>query len=241
MGHMMPLPPWTKHMKVRITSPADGIVVKANSVELGVSVSGYTDSCDFAGKPVVQGEGHYHVLIDKELVNMFCTSRAVVSMQNMDPGKHTISVVPALDDHAEVLKNERSITIDYEPTNPLPPINDESSAATPSIEILSPHDGQTLVGRFDVTVRITNYRTSCNLMGKPDVVGWGHWHVNLDSMIGPMEGMGTMLGMSCTRVFHGTTAGLKAGQTHTIIALLTDNTHVPIQPPVFDSITVHIG
>jgi len=241
MGHMMPLPGWTKHMKVRITSPADHIAVKTNSVTLGVTASGFTDSCDFAGKPVVRGEGHYHVLIDKSLVNMFCTPKATVSMQNVTPGTHTLSVVPALDDHAEVMENERSITIDYEPTTPLPAINSVTSSAAPSIQILSPTDGQTLSGPFDVRVRIMNFHTSCNLMGKPDVQGWGHWHVNLDTMTGPMEGMGTMLGMSCTRIFHGTTTGLKVGQTHTIIALLTDNGHAPIQPPAFDSVTVHIG
>jgi hypothetical protein len=53
--------------------------------------------------------------------------------------------------------------------------------------------------------------------------------------------MGSMLGMSCTSVFRATTQGLKAGETHTIIALLTDDGHAPLQPPVTSEVTVHIG
>src|SRR5205823_9662200 len=118
-GPMM-LPPYAKRMKVSITSPSSGTTVTANSVTVGVSVSGYTDSCAMAGKPAMAGFGHYHVLIDKSLVNMFCTPKATVSMQNVTPGPHTLTVVPALDDHAEVMENAQSITIDYKPTNPLP-------------------------------------------------------------------------------------------------------------------------
>jgi hypothetical protein len=41
-----------------------------------------------------------------------------------------------------------------------------------------------------------------------------------------MMGMGTMLGMSCSRSFHVSLAGIKPGQ-HTFIATLEDNTHAP--------------
>ncbi len=238
---MMPLPPWADAMKASITSPADGTKVIANAVTLQVSTSGYQDTCTLAGKPVTQGTGHYHVLIDGALVNMFCTPTAAVSMQNVTPGMHKLSVVPALDDHAEVMMNETSINIDYEPTHPLPAITDATIAGAPSIQILSPTNGQTISGSFNVVVRITNFNPTCALMGKTDVSGYGHWHTNLDSMTGPMMGMGTMLGMSCTNVFHATTQGLKAGETHTIIALLTDDGHAPLQPPITSEVTVHIG
>jgi hypothetical protein len=238
---MMALPAWTDAMKSSISSPPDGTKVTANAVTLHVTTSGYQDSCAMAGKPVIQGTGHYHVLIDGSLVNMFCTRTATVSMQNVTPGVHKLSVVPALDDHAEVTMNETSISIDYEPTNPLPVITDATIAGKPSIQILSPRNGATVSGSFDVRVRITNFNPTCALMGKPDVSGYGHWHTNLDSMTGPMMGMGTMLGMSCTSVFHATTHGLKAGETHTIIALLTDDGHAPLMPPVDSEVTVHIG
>jgi hypothetical protein len=56
-----------------------------------------------------------------------------------------------------------------------------------------------------------------------------------------MMGMGTMLGMSCSTVFQATTQGLKSGQTHTLIALLVDNGHAPLNPPIASEVTVMIG
>jgi hypothetical protein len=238
---MMQLPPYAKEMKIAITSPASGTKVTANSVTVQVAVSGYTSTCDLAGKENQQGTGHYHILLDKALVNMFCTPAATISLQNMTPGMHTLTAVPALNDHAEVEENATSITIDYQPSHALPTITNATFAAAPSITILSPKNGATVSGTFDVVVQIKNFNASCNLLGKPDVAGYGHWHVNLDTMTGPMMGMGTMLGMACTNVFQASTKGLKAGETHTIIALLTDDGHAPLHPAVASQVTVKIG
>ncbi len=238
----MAMPTGAKNMKVTITAPADNTTVTANQLTLKVATSGYTDTCDLAGKPTVNATtGHYHVLLDKALVNMYCTPTATVSMQNLKPGRHTLTVVPALNDHAEVEPNARSITIDYAPIHPLPVLTDKTFAGAPSIKILSPQPGATVSGPFDVTVQLSNFNASCALMGKPDLAGYGHWHLNLDSSSGPMMGMGSMLGMSCQRVFHATTAGLKPGQTHTLIALLVDNGHAPLHPPVESKLEVTIG
>jgi hypothetical protein len=238
----MELPPGAEHMKAAITAPADGTTVTANQLTLKVATSGYTDTCDLAGKPVLNTtSGHYHVLLDKALVNMYCTPTATVSMQNLTPGRHTLTVVPALNDHAEVEPNARSITINYQPTHPLAALTDKTFPGKPSISILSPKPGGTVSGPFDVVVRLANFDASCALFGKPDLGGYGHWHLNLDASTGPMMGMGSMLGMSCQRTFHATTAGLKPGQTHTLIALLVDNGHAPLHPPVESKVEVTIG
>jgi hypothetical protein len=239
----MAMPPGVQNMKVAITSPpADGTKVTANQVTLTVATSGYTDTCDLAGKPAVNATtGHYHVLLDKSLVNMFCTPTAAVSMQNVKPGKHTLTVVPALNDHAEVEENAKSVTINYQPTHPLPVLTDKPAAGTPSIKILEPKAGDTVSGPFDVTVQISNFNPNCDLMGKPGVAGYGHWHLNLDTSTGPMMGMGSMVAMSCQHVMHATTQGLNPGQTHTLIALLVDNGHAPLSPPVEDKVEVKIG
>lgn len=238
----MELPPGADNMKVAITAPASGVKVTANQLTLKVATSGYTDTCDLAGKPVLNAtSGHYHVLLDKTLVNMYCTPTATVSMQNLKPGKHTLTVVPALNDHAEVEHNARSITINYQPTHPLAALTDRTFAGPPSITILSPKPGTTVSGPFDVTVQLSNFDASCALYGRPDVAGYGHWHLNIDSSTGPMMGMGTMLGMSCQRVFHATTAGLKPGETHTLIALLVDDGHAPLHPAVESKVEVKIG
>ncbi len=238
---MMHLPAYAQNMKVLITSPASGTKVTANSVTLTVQASGYTPTCALAGKADQAGSGHYHILLDKALVNMYCTPTAIISMQNVVPGMHTLTAVPTLNDHTEIEEHGNSITIDYEPTHPLPTITGATFAAAPTITILSPKNGATVSGTFEVVVKVTNYNLSCNLMGKPDVTRYGHWHLNLDSMSGPMMGMGTMLGMDCTTTFQATAQGLKTGQTHTLIALLTDNGHAPLHPMAASEVTVMIG
>ncbi len=234
----MEMQPGAENMRVELVSPEEGLVLTGNTLKVEVETSGFTDSCDTAGKPDAEGQGHYHLLLDGALINMFCTPKASVSMQNVAPGEHMLEAVPTQNDHAEIHDNAVEMAFTYDPSNPLPEIT-ESVTGTPSIEILEPQDGATLSGDFDVTVQITNYEDSCSLLGKPDVPGHGHWHVNIDSMTGPMMGMGTMLGMACTNTFHASTIGLDPGSTHTLFALLTDNGHAPID--VFDQIEFTVG
>src|SRR5262252_5785633 len=128
-GGMLPM--GAEHMHVTITSPMTGMKVTGNSVTLQVRVSGYTDTCDLAGKHVMGMEatttGHYHVLLDGALINMYCTPTAVVSLQNVKPGMHTLTVVPSLDDHAQVDHNARSIMFDYAPASALPVVTSAMS------------------------------------------------------------------------------------------------------------------
>jgi hypothetical protein len=56
-----------------------------------------------------------------------------------------------------------------------------------------------------------------------------------------MMGMGGMMGMSCTNTIRASTAGLTPGPTHTLIALLVDNEHVPLMPMIAARVTVRIG
>lgn len=236
----MPMQPGAEKMKVAISSPANGTKVTANEVTLDIAATGFDLTCDLAGKPVQEGKGHYHVEIDKSLVDMYCTPQAKVSLQNVKPGQHTLTVIPAQDDHAEVHENAASVTIDYEPASPLAEIKDASVTAGPSIKIISPKAGDTVSGNFDIVVEVQNFNLSCDLFGKPAVAGYGHWHLNLDSTSGPMMGMGTMAGMSCQTVFHASTAGLTPGSTHTLIPLLTDNGHAPLEPMVSDKVEVKV-
>ena len=237
----MMMQPGAENMKVTIVSPADGAKITANTVAVQVQTTGFTSKCDGAGTKDVAGFGHYHIELDKSLVNMFCTSAAVgISMQNVKPGQHTITVIPAQNDHTDITANAKSVTIDYEPTKPLPTITDATFSGPKSIKILNPAPGAVLKGAFDVTIQVTNFNLSCDLFGKPDVSGYGHWHLNLDSDTGPMMGMGTMVAMSCTQTFHATTEGMTPGK-HTLIALLVDNGHAPFNPDVNAKVDVTVG
>src|SRR5689334_14555439 len=79
--HAMMMQPGAENMKVSILSPADGAVVTGNTVGVQVQTTGFTSKCNGAGTKDVAGAGHYHIEIDKSLVNMFCSSAAsLISM-----------------------------------------------------------------------------------------------------------------------------------------------------------------
>ena len=104
----------------------------------------------------MQGVGHYHLLIDKSLVDMYCTPDATLSLQNLQPGSHTITALPALTNHMDVEMNASSVTIDYEPAHPVPAVTAATFSGPPAIKIVSPAKGAQLSGAFDITVQVTN-------------------------------------------------------------------------------------
>ena len=236
----MMMQPGADRMHVAIGSPQDGSRITGNEVRVQVATTGFKNQCDLAGKPNQPGTGHYHVLVDHSLVNMYCTSAALVSLAGVKPGRHTVTAVPAQNDHTEVEKNATSVTIDYEPSHPQPLPKAAGPAGASSIRIISPKPGTTVSGPFEVVVEVKNFTLACAEMGRPDVPGHGHWHLNLDTMKGPMMGMMTMTGMSCEQRLPSSAAGLKPGSTHKLIALLADNAHAPVNPLVADSVEVKI-
>jgi hypothetical protein len=236
----MMMQPGAERMHVAIKSPTEGKKITGSELRIQVASTGFQDRCDLAGKPNQEGTGHYHVLLDKSLVNMYCSDRATVSLEGVKPGRHTLTAVPAQNDHTEVEKNASSITIDYAPSEPKPPAKTAPVAGPPSIKIVSPKPGTTVSGSFNVVVETRNFNLTCAEMGRPDVPGHGHWHLNFDTMKGPMMGMMTMAAMSCEQRLVVSTAGLKPGSTHKLIALLADNAHAPVMPEVADSVAVTI-
>jgi ribosomal protein L24E len=221
-----------------VKKPRPGTVVTANSVPFDVRLSRFKVDCRFAGTPDRPGVGHYHVMLDGALINMFCSDRSRVSLQDVKPGRHTLAFVPADNTHVDDLKAEKKVSFAYKPTKPLPAIRAEKGAGTPSVRILAPRPGATVHGGFDLMVVPKNFEFSCALYGKKDVAGYGHWHANVDSATKGMMGMGTMLGMSCRRSFHVSLAGIRPGK-HTFYAILEDNQHAPT-PKAQASVTLNV-
>jgi hypothetical protein len=219
------------HWKVAVSGLASGATVSDNAVTLNVAPTGYTFSCADSGKPNEPTIGHYHVELDHALVNMYCSPSATISMQNVDPGKHTLAVIPATNSHDELMDAGVAVDFTYQPTNALPPITAAANPGTPSITIVSPAAGSTVSGDFTVKVAITSFTVSGALFGKPNLAGYGHWHLNVDSTTQGMMGMATMLGMSGADTFQASTKGLSPGP-HTFFALLVDDQHAPLNPPV---------
>ena len=244
---------------VTIATPTDGQTVTDNTVAVIPQFQNWSLRCDLAGKRDVPGTGHYHLEIDGALVNMFC-GPAVVSFQNLKPGTHTISVIPAKNGHSEIESAKAQVKITYQPANALPAIGG-ISAGKPSVSILWPRNGATVSGSsFPLIIDARNYRLSCDLMGHPKVANTGHWHVDVDRsevaammqmkgqgqqmsqqqmMMAMMEAMATMLNMGCNNVFDVPLTGLSKGK-HTFYAVLVDNLHEPLEPAVTSSVTVTI-
>jgi hypothetical protein len=211
--------------RLAVVTPKARAVVHANSVPFDVGISHFKVDCRFAGTPDRTGVGHYHVELDGALINMFCTPRDRVSLQNVKPGTHTLTFLAATNDHTDDMKSAKKVSFTYQPAKPLPAIKGEQKGK-PSISILEPRPGTTVHGGFDLTVKPKNFEFSCALYGKQDIPGYGHWHINVDSTTKGMMGMGTMLGMSCQRTFHVSLAGIKPG-AHTFFAILEDDQHAP--------------
>jgi hypothetical protein len=211
--------------KITVLSPKPGQVITGNVVSTDIAVSNFKVDCAYAGTANRTGIGHYHVLLDGGLINMFCGPKASISLANVPAGKHTLEFVAAEDDHAEDMHSAKSVTFIYKPSHPLL-ITARHSTGAPAITIVSPKNGATVSGGFNLVVRTTNFTPSCALYGKPNLAGYGHWHAFVDTVNGGMMGMGTMLGMSCARSFHVSLAGIKPGK-HSFFAELVDNLHAP--------------
>ncbi|MDE3133371.1 MAG: hypothetical protein KGL15_04835 [Acidobacteriota bacterium] len=211
--------------KIKILAPTPNQVITGNVVDTRVLINHFKIDCNYAGTAPRMGMGHYHIHLDGALINMFCESNASVSLANVKPGRHTLEFIAAENNHMEDMHSAKSVTFIYKPKHPLT-IAPRHFAAQPSITIVSPKNGATVSGGFNLVVSVKNFIPSCALYGKPDIAGYGHWHAFVDTTNGGAMGMGTMLGMSCARSFHVSLAGIKPG-AHKFFAVLEDDAHAP--------------
>ena len=241
---------------VTILSPKDGDVVTANTVAVVSEIKNWKLRCDLAGTPNVAGAGHYHVELDGALVNMYC-GPAALSLQNVKPGEHTITLIPAKNDHSEVEAAKTQVKINYQPTSPPPPLQ-PINVGTPKVSILWPKNGAAVSGAsFPLVMDVRNFRLSCDMLGKPKVANTGHWHVDVNKpetammgmmkpgaspqqqMMMMMEAMATMMNMGCNNTFDVPLAGVSAGK-HNFYVVLVDNAHEPLNPAVSASVSVNV-
>lgn len=224
---------------IQILSPAPNAVETGDTVPVKIVITGLTLNCAWAGTPPRAGIGHWHLLLDGGLVNMECGTAAVLSMQNVSPGKHTITAMLAANDHSPIAGKAASATttFTYKPAHALPAITAYTAPGKPSISILAPSNDAVVGKHFTLVLDWTNFRPSCDLLGKPNVTGYGHWHLFIDSV---HKGLATLLAMGCTHNYTVFTNGLIPG-THTLYAMLADNLHAPITPAAMASVTFHVA
>jgi len=230
--------PAAQASSVQILSPAPNAVETGDTVAVKVAVKNLDLSCALAGTPPRAGTGHWHLLLDGGLINYECGTAAVLSMQNVTPGKHTITAALAANDYSPIAGKAASakVTFTYKPAHALHALTAYMAPGKPSISILAPNNNATVGEHFAVVLDWTNLRSSCDLLGKPDVTGYGHWHLFIDSV---KKGLATLVGMSCTHNVTVFTDGLTPG-THTLYAMLADNLHAPISPTAMASIKIRV-
>jgi sulfocyanin len=230
--------PATQPSSIKILSPAPGATVTGDTVPVKIAVTDFTMDCAWAGTPPRPGVGHWHLLLDGGLVNMECGTATVLSMQNVTPGKHTITAMLAANDHSAIAGKAAAAmtTFTYKPAQALPAITAYNAPGKPSITILAPDQNATVGEHFTVVLDWTNFRPSCDLLGKPNVAGYGHWHLFIDSV---NKGLATLLDMGCTHSYTIFTDGLTPG-THTLYAMLADNLHAAVTPTAMASVTIRV-
>lgn len=217
---------------IRVLALATGQVVTGNSISTKIAVHGWVIDGMLAGKANRSGVGPYHIHLDGVLVNAYGSPRASISLQNVKPGKHTLTFVLAEDNHMELAKTAKNVSFVYRSAKPLPTIK-PAKLGKPSIRIVSPKNGTVVSGSFPLKVAVKNFHLSAALFGKPDLAGWGHWHVFLDK-----PSLSTMLAMTAKRTAMISLQGVKPGK-HTIIAMLADDFHAPV-PGTMSKVTIRV-
>ena len=217
----------TGNVSLKVLAPTPKQVVKGPFLNLHVLARGYRLDAYYAGTPVQPHIGHYHEILDGNLVDMTPLKGPTVdtiSMVGVTPGKHVLTLVPARNDHSTIMSKAVMIPFYYEGRYRPEPAG-YAGTGKPSIAISSPKPRSTVGGiSFDMTARIQNFVLCQDCFAKALVAGEGHWHIFVDKV--NMPHMLTMAGANTQTV---PIKGVKRGW-HTFYALLVDNHHMPIMP-----------
>jgi hypothetical protein len=189
---------------------------------------------------------------------------------NVAPGKHTISAQLVNNDSTPVQPSTfDSITVTVEtptaaPTSTAFPVSPNPSAAIspfagstltpyspsvtptpnfsgpPSVKITIPDNGDTITSNYiEVCTDVENFLVQ-DAIGKPNVPNQGHLHFYLDTQPQTSPGATPPAGAHVSTtydcyIFPDVTPG-----KHTITVELANNNHTPLNPPVYDTITVTV-
>jgi hypothetical protein len=218
---------------VEITSPENGTRTGGNVVRLEVDADGI-EIADPDGD-VSGASGHFHVFVDRAPVavgetisdgpGVFHFTENSISIPGLAIGKHKMTLV--LGDGSESRLGRASDAVEVEVTGP-------------SIDASAPETAPMAVG-FAVDTLVTGVQLvdPAKATGQ---AGTGHIDLVIDPQADPI-GVTEPFPVDGSHI-HTTGAsaqvtGLPAGE-HAIWAVLTDQNHVPVNPPVADRVVVAI-
>ncbi len=236
-GQGMSMPSTSGSLKV--ISPKNGQKITTTDIPVSVQVSGFKLSPKHVGLPDAEGEGHIHVMLDGMnmgvLFNMYTAPKFTLPGQAITPGRHTLIFDLASNTHRDFGNTMQKVDIDYQPAKAKPAPKPNESAAAPEVEIVSPADGANVGPKFTVRVRPANFTPSLALEGKPNLKGYGHYHVMVMGMssdqgqtgMAPGEmGMAGMIGMPGSNSFPVDLSAWKNG-TYKLTIIPAQNDHTP--------------
>jgi hypothetical protein len=229
-----------EEIEIDFTSPRDGLHFEGDRLSVVVRLQDVALSPDLAGKENRANTGHWHLYLDDSLIDMVTDTEYDLSLVNLETGEHTLRAVPALNDHTELTDSAQvdEATFDWDPDVPPAEVRGTNFDGEPELEILTPDDGEVVArdSRFNITIDVENFRLNRDLFGKPDLEGYGHWHLNLEGSDGELGGM---ISMGTSETISVPTHGLDPG-VHTFVVTLTGNSHAPIQGEISDSVEVTV-
>ena len=230
-----------------VLSPADGDTVTSTDIPVTVQVSNFTLSPADVGLPDKDGEGHIHVMLDGMnmgvLFNFYTSPSFTLPGQGIKPGQHTLTFDLASNTHEDMEDTVTNVTINYQPPTAKPAPEPSPSAGAPEVSIAWPPDGATVGPVFTLQVTKQNFVPSLELEGKPNLAGYGHYHVFVDmdmsgmSMQGGMMSMAGMIGMPGSDSILVDLSAWPNGQ-HTITVEPVQDDHTPIQGAMPGMVTI---
>ena len=234
---------------IRIISPTEGARITTTDIPVQVDVSNFKLSAENVGLPDVDGEGHIHVMLDGMnmgvLFNFYTTPTFTLLGDAITPGRHSLTFDLATNTHMDMEETVQHVTIDYQPTNPRPAPAPVSNPRLPSVRMTSPNDGATVGPTFTLQVDQSNFTPSLGLEGKPNLAGYGHYHVFVDMDAMPMMMMGGMMSMDGMVAMPGSDTiplDLSAWPPgkHTLTVEAVQNDHTPIEGANEAMITINL-
>jgi len=255
--------PMTKG-SLKVLSPTEGEKLTATDIPVQVAVSDFKVSSAHVGMPDVDGEGHIHVMLDGMnmgvLFNFYTTPEFALPGRGMTPGPHTLIFDLASNTHEDFANTAQKVNIDYEPATVEPAPTPVANAGVPAVKIISPADGATVGPTFTMQVRPANFAPALDLEGKPNIKGYGHYHVFVDMSMSSMEmssmpmsgestemsgemshmmSMAGMVGMPGSNAFPVDLRAWKNGK-HTITVEPVQNDHTNIADAKPSMITINL-
>jgi hypothetical protein len=233
-----------------IVSPGNGDTVTSTDIPISVQVSNFKLSTPDVGLPDKEGEGHIHVMLDGMnmgvLFNFYTTPAFTLPGQGIRAGHHTLTFDLASNSHMDMEDTVTSVTINYQPLAAQPAPQASQSSAAPEVSIVWPPDGATVGPVFTLHVTKNNFTPSLQLEGKPNLAGYGHYHVFVDMPMMDMssgQGMGGMMSMAGMIGMPGSDdipVDLRAWPNgkHTITVEPVQDDHTPIQGATPGMITI---